>query len=138
MKGNQEIYQKTDVEHVFDGLGETPRIQYEVEVVQRSSSVPFELADQTFEGLCDQFLGSILRAGVAPVLVDVQGAGLPQSRVGLPGSSSPGGLLCLGICRLAGDGSVEKGRCWTSAEVAADAVSELDKAPRPHFSSWLN
>ena len=85
MKGNQEIYQKTDVEHVFDGLGETPRIQYEVEVVQRSSSVPSELADQTFKGLRDQFLGSILRAGVAPVLVDVQGAGLPQSRVGTPG-----------------------------------------------------
>ena len=86
MKGNQEIYQKTDVEHVFDGLAETPRIQYEVEIVQRSSSVPFELADQTIKGLRDQFLGSILRAGVAPVLVDVQGAGLPQSRVGLPGS----------------------------------------------------
>ena len=127
--GEKDIYQKTDVEHILDGLGESLQVQDELEVVHGLSSVLLELTDQTPHGLLDHLLRSVQLAGVVPVLVDVEGAGLLQGSLGLPRPLSPEWLLLLCLSRLAGDGSVEEGEGWTSPELGGDDPSELDKAP---------
>ena len=105
--GEKDIYQKTDVEHILDGLGESLQVQDELEVVHGLSPALLELTDQTPHGLLDHLLRSVQLAGVVPVLVDVEGAGLLQGGLGLP---RPGRLLLLRLSRLAGDGSVEEVR----------------------------
>ena len=103
MEGEADIYQKTDVEHILNGLGETLQVF-------------------STEGLTDQLLSPIQLggAGVVPVPVDVEGGGLP-----VPRPASPGWLLLLCLRRQAGDGYVDK--VWTSPELAGEAGAELNK-----------
>ena len=131
MEREADIYQKTDVEHVLNGLGETLWVEDELEVVHGSSSILLELTDQTAEGLTDHLLRSVQLCGVGvlPVLVDVEGGGLSQSSLGVPHPASPGWLLLLCLSWLAGDGSEEEGEGWASPELAGEAGAELDKAP---------
>jgi len=124
--GERDIYQKTDVEHVLNGLGETLGVQDELEVVHGLSSVLLELTDQTPHGLLDHLLRSVQLAGVVPVLVDVEGAGLLQGGLGLP---RLGRLLLLRLSRLAGDGSVEEGEGRTFPKLDGEDHSELDQGP---------
>ena len=107
MRGEADIYQETDMEEIFNALGEALGINDEPEEVHGLSSIRLELTDKTAQGLTDHLLGAVQLAGVVAVLVDVEGAGLLQGGLGLP---RPGRLLLLRLSQLAGDGSVEEVR----------------------------